>query len=193
MQVIKALCFFYYLLILPCIWLGKKIWWGCFADTANQKQKAEQAVLRAARHMDPGEMEKIGMVSLPAELAKYQAKYERKLAMQQAAHERAEEEATHAAERLSRPPGKNSESSMEFLSESLWDPEHSPSGWVEDVSALMRAEPTAPEVQADSMEEQDFMSLPDAESVEMLSSKHHKHRDSKSDKRRKSSGSKRES
>lgn len=71
MNIIKALCFFYYLLILPFIWLGKKIWWGLFADTATKKKSAEKAVIKAARKRGPEELEKLGVVSIQDELAKY--------------------------------------------------------------------------------------------------------------------------
>lgn len=72
MNVIKAMCFFYYLLILPCIWLGKKIWWGCFVDTVGKKKAAESAVLKSVRRKGPEEMEKLGVVSLRDVVKSYQ-------------------------------------------------------------------------------------------------------------------------
>lgn len=78
MNVIKALCFFYYLLILPCIWLGKKIWWGLFADTAGKKKSAEAAVLKAAKKKGtPEDLEKLGAVSLQKEMEKYRNLFEK--------------------------------------------------------------------------------------------------------------------
>ena len=73
MAIIKALCFFYYLLILPFIWLGKKIWWCCFADTLSKRQAAEKAVIKAAEKKGPKELEKLGVVNLRDELKKYKS------------------------------------------------------------------------------------------------------------------------
>lgn len=78
MNVIKALCFFYYLLILPFIWLGKKIWWCMFADTAGKKKAAEMAAIKAAHKKGPEELEKLGVVSLRAEVEKYKNEHEEK-------------------------------------------------------------------------------------------------------------------
>lgn len=79
MNVIKALCFFYYLLILPFIWLGKKIWWGLFADTVDKKKAAESAAVKAAhRKKGPEELEKLGVVSLRKEMEKYRSEFENK-------------------------------------------------------------------------------------------------------------------
>lgn len=77
LNVIKALCFFYYLLILPFIWLGKKIWWGLCIDTASKKKSAETAVLKAARKKGPEALEKVGVVSLRAEVEKYQKQHKK--------------------------------------------------------------------------------------------------------------------
>ena len=67
-HVIRAVCFFYYSCLLPFIWLGKKIHWTYFKDTAEQKHKAEQAVLKTAQQK--GKMEKYGAIDLEAELRK---------------------------------------------------------------------------------------------------------------------------
>lgn len=158
--------------------------------------------------MGPEKMEKLGMVSLPAELAKYQEKYEQKTKAKEQAARARKEEVAHVMESESpRPQDKeSSESSMEFFDESLWDPENSPSGWVEDVFALIKVEPGSsadPAAQADTEGERKeshdstdptLLALADTENAKesdtKQSSKHHKHRDSKSEKRRKSSGSK---
>ena len=77
MNVIKALCFFYYLLILPCIWAGKKIWWICFADTIGKKKSAESSVLKSImKRKNPDEMEKVGIVSLRDTIKGYQDQYD---------------------------------------------------------------------------------------------------------------------
>lgn len=78
MNVIKALFFFYYLLILPFIWLGKKIWWCMFADTMGKKKAAEAAAIKAARKKGPEALEKLGVVSLHAEVEKYKNEREGK-------------------------------------------------------------------------------------------------------------------
>ena len=97
LNVIKALCFFYYLLILPCIWLGKKIWWGMFADTVGKKKSAEAAVLKAAKKKGtPEYLEKLGAVSLRKEMEKYmreeeQAEMDRNRAEERERAERAKE------------------------------------------------------------------------------------------------------
>lgn len=70
MNVIRALCFFYYLLILPFIILGKTIYWGLFVNTAEKKKAAEKAVLKAAARKGPDELEKLGIVSLDKQLEK---------------------------------------------------------------------------------------------------------------------------
>ena len=77
MAMIKALCFFYYLLILPFIWLGRKVWWGVFKDTVEKKKKAERAVLKAARKKGPQELEKLGVISLQNELLAAQKQHEK--------------------------------------------------------------------------------------------------------------------
>lgn len=61
-------CFFYYSCLLPFIWLGKKVYWTFLKDTAEQKQRAEQAVLKAA--MKKGKSEKYGVIDLEAEMRK---------------------------------------------------------------------------------------------------------------------------
>lgn len=48
MEILKAVFFFYYCLILPCVWLGKKVVWGVFKDTQKQKEKATESVLKKA-------------------------------------------------------------------------------------------------------------------------------------------------
>lgn len=48
MEIIKSVFFFYYCLILPCTWLGRKVIWGVFKDTKKQKMKARKAVLQKA-------------------------------------------------------------------------------------------------------------------------------------------------
>ena len=58
--------FFYYCCLLPFIWLGKKFYWSVLKDTANKKEKAEQAVLKRARRK--GKLEKYGVVDLAAEM-----------------------------------------------------------------------------------------------------------------------------
>lgn len=60
------MCFFYYCLFLPFIWLGKKVWWSVFRDTAAKKEKAERAVLKTARKK--GKLEKYGVIDLGDEL-----------------------------------------------------------------------------------------------------------------------------
>ena len=69
--IIKALCFFYYLLILPFILLGKKIWWCIFKDTVDKKKKAETAVIKSAKRKGAKELEKLGVVSIRADLQDY--------------------------------------------------------------------------------------------------------------------------
>ena len=64
--ILRALCFYYYCFILPFIWLGKKIWWGVFKDTAAKKEAAEKVVINAANKK--GKMEKYGIVDIEAEL-----------------------------------------------------------------------------------------------------------------------------
>ena len=64
--ILKALCFFYYCFFLPFIWLGKKIWWGVFKDTAAKKEAARKAVLNQAKKK--GKLEKYGIIDLAAEL-----------------------------------------------------------------------------------------------------------------------------
>ena len=73
-HVIKSVCFFYYCLLLPLIWLGKKIYWGVFKDTADKKQRAEQVVLHAARKK--GNLEKYGVVDLATELKTFEEEVE---------------------------------------------------------------------------------------------------------------------
>ena len=60
------MCFFYYCFFLPFIWLGKKIWWGVFKDTAAKKEAAEKAVLNQAKKK--GKLEKYGIIDIAAEL-----------------------------------------------------------------------------------------------------------------------------
>lgn len=60
------MCFFYYCLFLPFVWLGKKVWWSVFRDTAAKKEKAERAVLETARKK--GKLEKYGVIDLGDEL-----------------------------------------------------------------------------------------------------------------------------
>ena len=69
--VIKALCFYYYCLCLPFVWLGKKIWWAVFKDTAAKKEAAQKAVLNAAKKK--GKLEKYGMIDIAAELKNIEA------------------------------------------------------------------------------------------------------------------------
>ncbi len=64
--ILKALCFFYYCFFLPFIWLGKKIWWCVFKDSAPKKEAAEKAVLNRAKKK--GKLEKYGIIDLAAEL-----------------------------------------------------------------------------------------------------------------------------
>ena len=64
--ILKALCFFYYCFFLPFIWLGKKIWWGVFKDTAAKKEAAKKAVLNQAKKKR--KLEKYGIIDIAAEL-----------------------------------------------------------------------------------------------------------------------------
>lgn len=48
MEIIKAVFFFYYCIILPCVWIGRKCVWSIIRDTAKQKAKAKQTVLKKA-------------------------------------------------------------------------------------------------------------------------------------------------
>lgn len=73
-HIIKAACFFYYCLLLPFIFLGKKIYWSVFRDTADKKEQAEKAVLAAAGKK--GNLEKYGVVDLAAELKKFEEETE---------------------------------------------------------------------------------------------------------------------
>ena len=136
MHIIKALCFFYYLLILPFIWLGKKIWWGCFVDTASKKQKAERAVLRAAAKKGPEEMEKVGMISIRADLEHYRDKDKERERKQKAREQAAARAKSKKAAYAKLPSPKGTD--MEFYDESVWDSANSPSGWV-DANALLNA------------------------------------------------------
>lgn len=64
------MCFFYYCLFLPFVWLGKKVWWSVFRDTAAKKEKAERAVLETARKK--GKLEKYGVIDLGDELKRFE-------------------------------------------------------------------------------------------------------------------------
>ena len=64
--ILKALCFFYFCFFLPFIWLGKKIWWGVFKDTAAKKEAAKKAVLNQAKKKR--KLEKYGIIDIAAEL-----------------------------------------------------------------------------------------------------------------------------
>ncbi len=59
-EVLKTIFFFYYCLLFPCIWLGKKVIWGVFKDTAAQKQKAVKSVLKRAKRK--GKQAKYGII-----------------------------------------------------------------------------------------------------------------------------------
>ena len=69
-QIIKALCFFYYILILPFILLGKFVWWRVFVETAAKRKAAEKAVIKAARKKGTAALEELGVVDIEAEMRK---------------------------------------------------------------------------------------------------------------------------
>ena len=54
--------------MLPFIWLGKKVYWTYLKDTAEQKEKAQQAVMKQA--LKKGKSEKYGVIDLEAEMRK---------------------------------------------------------------------------------------------------------------------------
>ena len=75
-HIVKAVFFFYYCFFLPFIYIGKKIYWGVFKDTAEKKVKAEKAVLKKARKK--GKLEEYGVVDIAADLKKFEEETEGK-------------------------------------------------------------------------------------------------------------------
>ena len=114
---IKAVCFFYYCFFLPFAWLGKKVWWSVFRDTAVQKEKAERAVLNTARKK--GKLEDYGIVDLGDELRKLEEGTEegpnQKKSTHSATKSKANEEAISKAidslvtKKVKLPPSNNTE------------------------------------------------------------------------------------
>ena len=67
---VKAACFFYFCCLLPFIWIGRRVVWRVFKDTAEKKAKAEQEVLLRAKKK--GNLEKYGVIDLATELKKFE-------------------------------------------------------------------------------------------------------------------------
>ena len=73
MAIIKALRFFYYILVLPFILLGRYVYvyWWCFADAAAKKKAPERAVHKGTEGNESAAFEKLAVVSIEQELKKH--------------------------------------------------------------------------------------------------------------------------